>query len=384
MTTMWRRLSALGLLALAAGVGACDSTPLYYADNPDSPRNLQASYFNGAVTLTWELAPGWNGESFRVFGKRVSDADYFLIAEVTNCIQGACSYDDINVVEGTSYEYYVASVDPDTGVETATQNSVLVDIPLADAPDVPANPFAVTLDNAIYLIWDGNARDASDFSFYRVYNDDGTDVFLLGETDSEGFLDLLAGNGNTYTYLVTSVDNAGHESDYSVAADGTPRPDFTGEWIYADGDQPAQSAFRFADAEDIDPILAGSDAAQHFRLEVDANGWWLVPGAGTEIHESGFETTTLKCGVGADAGCTSLDAAPTSGYTTQDVAVFDQTTYPMRVIGDDGQMHYGVIRVQLLGSDQNGASIMIFDWAYQLQAGNANLEPKATVAPRLR
>ena len=35
-----------------------------------------------------------------------------------------------------------------------------------------------------------NARAAADFSFYRVYlwADDGTE-YLLGETDSEGFLD---------------------------------------------------------------------------------------------------------------------------------------------------------------------------------------------------
>ena len=42
------------------------------------------------------------------------------------------------------------------------------------------------------------------------------------------------------------------------------------------------------------------------------------------------------------------------------------------VIGDDGQIHYGVIRVEMLGFDQNDA-IMIFDWAYQLQAGNPEL-----------
>jgi hypothetical protein len=47
------------------------------------------------------------------------------------------------------------------------------------------------------------------------------------------------------------------------------------------------------------------------------------------------------------------------------------------VIGDDGLAHYGVIRVALLGSDQNGDDLMIFDWAYQLQPGN----PALVVAP---
>ena len=50
-----------------------------------------------------------------------------------------------------------------------------------------------------------------------------------------------------------------------------------------------------------------------------------------------------------------------------------ELTYMLRVVGDDGQLHYGAIRVALLGTDQTGAEIMIFDWAYQLQAGNPQL-----------
>jgi len=45
----------------------------------------------------------------------------------------------------------------------------------------------------------------------------------------------------------------------------------------------------------------------------------------------------------------------------------------LRVIGDDGATHYGVLRVELLGYDQNDSALMIFDWAYQIQAGNPDL-----------
>ena len=61
----------------------------------------------------------------------------------------------------------------------------------------------------------------------------------------------------------------------------------------------------------------------------------------------------------------SLDAETLASYFTEESYVF-------RVIGDDGELHYGVIRVDHLGVDQNGG-IMIFDWAYQLQAGNPDL-----------
>jgi hypothetical protein len=59
----------------------------------------------------------------------------------------------------------------------------------------------------------------------------------------------------------------------------------------------------------------------------------------------------------------------------QDVGVAAQSTYVMRVRGDDGQMRYGAIRVQLLGYDGSDRALMIFDWAYQLQVGNPNLAP---------
>jgi hypothetical protein len=127
------------------------------------------------------------------------------------------------------------------------------------------------------------------------------------------------------------------------------------------------------------PIVDGDSPNRHFRVEVDADGWWLVPGPGTEVYDGIFETTALKCGVDSDSDCVALDQAPLSGYVTLDMPLYSQSTYVLRVTGDDGLAHYGAIRVTLLGSDQDGSAIVIFDWAYQLQAGNPNLAPKAVV-----
>jgi hypothetical protein len=86
-----------------------------------------------------------------------------------------------------------------------------------------------------------------------------------------------------------------------------------------------------------------------------------------------FETTSLKCDVAADAGCTDVTSAPTSGYVTADMPLATQASYVLRVIGNDGEIHYGVIRPDLLGYDQDDNALMIFDWAYQVQAGNPDL-----------
>ena len=365
----------LGIWILAGSACDVDDGRFGPSDPPAAPRALEARYHAYAVHLTWELAPQWDGESFRVYAKRTSDPDWFLIADVTSCTGGFCRFSDVNVVAGATYDYYVAAVSR-SGEETPSPSSVRVSVPQPVPPAVPVQVRAIALDDANYVRWDPNARDASDFSHYRVWLWSEGESYLLGETDSEGFLDLLAQNGFTYSYFVTSVDLEGHESDGSQAGDGTPRPDFTSEWVYDHFSAPGSSGFRFQETEDANPIVHGSDASRHFRLEVDDAGWWLVPGPNTSVYPSGFLTTALKCGVAADAGCEALDVAPTSGYVAQDVGLAPQSTYVMRVLGDDGQPRYGAIRVQLLGFDGEDRPIMIFDWAYQLQSGNPNLAPK--------
>ncbi|HUP52520.1 MAG TPA: hypothetical protein VM198_08590 [Longimicrobiales bacterium] len=369
-----RRGAWVGLL-MAGSLAACNNDEVLIVDDtqPAAPQALAASYYGGAVTVQWELGAGWDGETFRVYSRRVTDADYFLIADVTSCADGLCSYVDWNVVADQTYQYYVSAVSAGSGLETATASSVQVLVPTPTPPPVPDAPQVIALDGAAYFIWGADARGAPDFSHYRVYQDAGGTSYLLGETDSEGFLDLLAGNGDTYAYFVTSMDTDGHESAGSASASGTPRPDFTAEFMYDHFADPTQSGFFFQPEETTLAVGDGSVLGDvHFRFETDVSGWWLVPGTGTEVYDAGF-TTALKCGVGADAGCTDVSVAPSSGYTAADVSLAVESSYVLRVIGADGLTHYGVIRVTHLGLDQNSDAIMIFDWAYQLQEGNRNL-----------
>ena len=366
----------IGAAALmAVSLSACDDDFFYNDREPDAPRNLEGRYFSGAVQLTWELGPSWDGESFRVYSRRLGDADYFLIADVTNCAANACEYRDVNVVAGQTYHYYVAAVDPDSGIETPTDYSVEVDVPNASPPPVPSGTEAVALDDAVYVVWNDNAANADDFSFYRVYTETNEGDFLLGETDSPGFVDLVAENGVTYSYFVTSVDTQGHESNGGNSAEATPRPDFLGELVYVHEDAPNSSGFRFQTSEDFEAVMAGNNGDRHFRIEADNSGFWFVPGPGTRIYPTGQFTTTLKCGVAADVTCTSWETAPTSGYVTQDVVMDPEFTYMFQVVGDDNQVRYGAVRVAFMGQDQAGAEFVVMDWAYQTQAGNPYLSP---------
>lgn len=374
MGIMWKSVLLLTGVVL---LGACDNddTILVPIDGPAPPIGLDAFYYNRAVTLYWELSSAWNEESFRIFGKRVGDASFFVIAEVTSCSNGSCEYTDTNIVASQSYDYFVAAVDPDTGAETDSDRTVRVAVPSFAPPPIPTVLEVVALDATNYIRWDDNARSDSEFSTYRIYllSDQGATETLLGESDSPGFLDALAENGVTSSYAVSSVDVYGHESGTSLSAEGTPRPDFTGELVYSFMDVPDLSGFRFSESDQMDPIVIGVSLTRHFRLETDGSGWWLVPGPLAEVYPQGAFTTELKCGVAADAQCQDWTTAPFSGYSSVAVTVEPEFTYMWRVSDGAGVAHYGAVRVTLLGTDQTGAALMIFDWAYQIQGGNPQL-----------
>lgn len=375
-----RRVMFVALAALIGAAG-CNNDSTVVVSAPAAPAALDGSYYAGAITLTWELGSGWDGESFRVYGRRVNDADYFLIAEVTSCTSGLCSYSDTNIEPSVTYEYYVAAWDPGAGLETPSSFTVEVFSPERTAPPAPDQSRVIALDNANYIVWGDRSRDANDFSFYRVYQaaPDGND-YLLGETDSEGFIDLLAGNGMTYDYFVTAVDVDGHEGASSAIATGTPRPDYAGEILYDYFDDASLSGFRFQEDDVTSPILSGDHPDAHFSVERDGSGlWWLVPGpaAGSRVHPTGVFTSALKCGVAADETCLDATVAPASGYVTSSVGIDPEYTYFFEVIGDDNEVHYGAIRVVMQGENQNGG-VVIFDWAYQLQPGNPQLVPGAS------
>ena len=351
-------------------------TDLIFIDDdvPAAPRALEASYYAGAVTVTWELAPAWNGEAFRVYSRRLTDSDLFFIAEVTSCIDDFCSYVDTNVTGGETYVYIVSAVSPNSGIETDSDFSVEVFVPLPTAPPIPDGTFVIALDDANYIAWGTASRSVEDFSFYKVYQDAGGEAFLLGETDSEGFLDLLATNGETFSYFVTAVDSDGHESDGSVLGEGTPRPDFHGEWLYAAAAQPDFSGFRFAEDEDTEPILAGTESCRALpagdrceRVVAGArrghNGdSYRFPDDGVEVRRGG-RLPVRGCGecsvVGLlGSGCPTVHAGELRAPGRR-----ERQPDPLRC--DPDRTCWASIKTT--------TAIMIFDWAYQIQAGNPNL-----------
>ncbi len=358
------------VVAAAVCLGACDGT-LDPVDDPAPPRNLDGEYYNMGVDLRWELDDRWDGEAFRVYGKRTTEAEFFFIAEVTSCAEGVCVYRDINISPERAYEYYAASVDGETGTEAASPRSVEVFVPAPVPPPVPADVEAVALDDAVYLRWRDNSSEDDDFSAYRVYATGADEDYLLGDTDSPGFIDLLAENGKTSEYYVTSVDVQGHESGASPLVESTPRPDYANEVVFAYEHKPKSSGFRFQESDDLQAVIDGNNAYRHFRIEYDDGRFWFVPGPDAYVHGTRKETSALKCGPRADSDCVSWEEAPRSGYLSDEMHLEVGFTYMFYVPGDDGEMRYGAVRPTHTAACPD--HFVIFDWAYQTQAGNPQL-----------
>jgi hypothetical protein len=388
-----RRTLLFPTLAAAALLAACsrDHTFVGGGPAPGAPTDLAAQPhwilegFTGAgqpsgypvVDLEWNPPSSWNGEVFRVYGRRAGDSGFFLIATVTSCTGAGCVYRDRDVTAGQTYEYYVATTDESSNQETATDFRETVRVPSASTPAAPLADSAVALDNAAYLRWRDGGVGASLWKYvvYLTRVDNTAYLYGLGETDGPAFLDSRAATGHVYGYRVAAVDTFEHVSALSPEMTVAPRPDASGELVYSFQTNAALSGFRFQTSETTDPVLAGTAATAQWRLEHDASGWHIVPLNGTAVTEyPGGRTTALACGPGSDASCRAATRAPVAGYQTTPVAVNPEYSYVFRVTGSDGQPHYGVLRVQLLGSDGAGHDLMIFDWAYQLLPNDARLD----------
>jgi hypothetical protein len=378
------------MLAAVALLGACDRNHVFIGgERPDPPTDLtlQARWVlegftaagqpsgYAAVDLAWLPPTTWNAEVFRVYGRRIGDSRYALIATVTSCTENGCVYRDRNVSQGVGYEYYVATTNESSDEEAVTDFTETVNVPAAFTPAAPLADSAVALDGAAYLRWRDNGNGARLWKYlvYLTHVDASASLYGLGETDGTQFLDSRATNGHVYGYRVAAVDTSEHVSALSAEIRVVPRPDVRSELIYSFQTQPLQSGFRFQTSEASNPILDGASAQAQWRLEQTLAGWRIVPLNGAQVVEYG-RTSALACGPASDAGCIAAQRAPAAGYTSAPIPINPEYSYVFRVTGSDGQPHFGVVRADILGSDGSGHQLMIFDWSYQLIANDARLD----------
>jgi hypothetical protein len=278
-------------------------------------------------------------------------------------------------------QYVVTAVDVN-GNESGSSNAITVDERLQLVSPTWLN--SISLNGAIHLEWDDTAYAAAPtrFKWYRIYSASydldrglcGTDWLLEGTTVAPEFLASAMSNGVPRCFGVSAVSREGYESLWSPLRQDTPRPDARNTLVYAYGANQAQSGFRFwedansdgrAQSSELGLVQDGNRTDIDFWVYRDStdSSLWLVPEfSGTQMRL--YNTTPL-------ADLTSIDFAPASGYSRNMIQAVPGYGYVFQIV-EGSTLRYGALRVTHVGRDY-----LIFDWSFQTDQGNPELQIRA-------
>jgi hypothetical protein len=371
---MRSRSLALSLVALA--VAGCDTNPLFVSTLP-APANLAYQLEPSGdpnqpagILLVWDDVTDPGLASYRIYSRATTSSGWGLRGETTSN-----TFHDNGVPH---LQYYVTAVDA-SGNEGDPSAAVTVDERLQ--LERPASLTSISLNGAIDLQWSDNAytADPGRFKWYRIYSTGydldqglcGSTWFLEGTTVAPEFLAAALDNGVPRCYGISAVSSEGYESLWSPLRQDTPRPDARNILVWAYQANQAQSGFRFWNDINRDGLAQPAElgvVADGNRTDIDFwiyrdpqdSSLWIVPEfTGTSVRTYGSS---------ALADLTSIDFAPDSGYTRNMIEAVPGYGYVFQII--EGQtVRYGALRVTHVGRDY-----LIFDWSFQTDPGNPELQ----------
>jgi hypothetical protein len=373
-----RLLMSLLLLATVAchdslvdpGNGNPPSTPanltyeLEPSGDPDRPLG---------ILLIWDDVTDANLANYRIYSRASNGGSWGLRGETTSN-----TFHD----NGVPHLQYLVTAVSDQGAESGNSNVITVDERLQLVS--PAWLFSISLNGAIHLEWDDTAYAAAPtrFKWYRIYSTDynldtgfcGVDWLLEGTTVAPEFLASAMSNGVPRCFGISAVSREGYESLWSPLRQDTPRPDARNTLAFAYEENQAQSGFRFwqdlnsdgrAQSSELGRIQDGNLTSIDFWVHRDATDstLWIVPEfAGTQMRL--YSTSPV-------ADLTSIDFAPATGYSRDMIQAVPGYAYVFEII-EGTTLRYGALRVTHVGRDY-----MIFDWSFQTDSGNPELQIRA-------
>ncbi len=359
------RLSRLMLAALIP-LATCESLTGILTD-PDAPANLTYQLTPSgdpnaprAVLLSWDVPRSNNANAFNIYG-RIGGGNWLLRGTTTSN-----TFHDAGVPD---LQYSVASRDVD-GNEIARSNTVTIDLH-ANVP-APTGFTSISLNSAVQLAGSSSAVDAlhGDFDHYRVYStayDDSRGVctatwVLEGTTASDGFGVGNLTNGVSRCFAVSTVTHDGHESVWTEARLDTPRFEARNAFVYSSAARRDSSGFLYLEelTRKLGVVASASRTDLDFTIERHSDGtlWFQPARAGS---------TMALYGNAPVASLTSIDRAPSAGYSSATIQAVPGFAYVFRVQKADG-VHFAAARVAYVAADY-----VVFDWSYQSGPGNADL-----------
>jgi len=322
------------------------------------------------ILLLWDDVTDANLASYRVYSRASTSGSFDLRGETTSN-----TFHDNGV---PFLQYLVTAVDAN-GVESGNSNMITVDERLQLV--APAWLSSISLNGAIHLEWDDTSYIAAPtrFKWYRIYSTDynldtglcGTNWLLEGTTVAPEFLASAMTNGVPRCFGVSAVSREGYESLWSPLRQDTPRPDARNTLVFALQVDATQAGFRFwndvngdgqGQASELGLVQSGNATDVDFRITRGAaDTMWIEPV---------FSGTRIRT-YGQVADLTSIDFAPATGYTRNAIQAVPTYGYVFEIV-EGATVRYGALRVTHVGRDY-----VIFDWSFQTDPGNPELQIRA-------
>jgi hypothetical protein len=365
----------LGLAALvaceddivAAGGLEPPSNLFYVLDPPGDPDGGPPA----GVLLQWDPSPSANLAVYRIYSRPGTSGGYDLRGETTST-----TFHDTGVPDGS---YAVSAVSIDGG------ESVLLEVIIDERfrLQAPTTLGSTSLSGAVLLAWSDNAflTDPEGFKQYRVYStlfslDEGLcDAVwsLEGTTVSPEFLASALANGVPRCFGVSAESVEGWESVWSPLRADTPRPDARNVVLWADAVTPSQAGFRFHQDLNGDGQVGPTELGIVGSSTSPAMDFWIDRDPGTlELiitPQRAGTSVALYDENDPVADLTSIDIAPETGFSTVPITVVPGFGYVFQMDGGDGFARFGALRPTHVGTD-----FLIFDWSYQTDPGNPELQ----------
>lgn len=218
-------------------------------------------------------------------------------------------------------------------------------------PAPPRGLYTSTGDNLVELFWMANTE--YDLAGYNVYvGTSGSGAFeLIGTTRGNHFIDYGAHNGITYCYTVSAFDFDGNESPLSTElVYETARPEGSVS-VKNFRAYPDHAGYDFS-SETIGPY---DDKYTDIFFDNDHGAYYMDVWDDTDIQDMGYTKSIYEIGEAPDGGWSP----------TKDVRLIVGHTYMVWTWDN----HFAKFRVSSLSP-----TIVLIDWAYQLQAGNPYLK----------
>ena len=351
-----------------SGVGPATPANLTYELEPSGDPNRPLG-----ILLVWDDVTDPSLASYRIYSRGSTSGSFGLRGETSSN-----TFHDNGVPH---LQYLITAVDAN-GRESGSSNSITVDERLQ--LDRPSWLSSISLNGAIHLQWDDSSYITAPtrFKWYRIYSATydldaglcGTSWLLEGTTTAPEFLVSAMSNGGPRCFGVSAVSREGYESLWSPLRQDTPRPDARNALAFAYDENRAQSGFRFwndangdgrGQAAELGQILDGNRTDIDFWVYRDPadSTLWLVPEfTGTRMRL--YSTSPLT-------DLTSIDFAPATGYTRSMIQAVPGYGYVFEIV-EGTTVRYGALRVTHAGRDY-----VIFDWSFQTDPGNPELQVRA-------